>query len=50
MKFKEIIKIIKIDGWYQVRQVGSHQQYHHFDKISTVTIVEIKFRNSPKTV
>ncbi|MBK8982759.1 MAG: type II toxin-antitoxin system HicA family toxin [Ignavibacteria bacterium] len=38
MKFKEIIKIIKLDGWFQVRQVGSHQQYHHLTKRGTVTI------------
>jgi predicted RNA binding protein YcfA (HicA-like mRNA interferase family) len=38
MKFKEIIGMIKLDGWYLVRQVGSHQQYHHSSKKGTVTI------------
>lgn len=30
--------MIKLDGWYLVRQVGSHQQYHHPSKNGTVTI------------
>ena len=38
MKYKEIIRMIKLDGWYVVRQVGSHQQYHHSSKKGTVTI------------
>ncbi|MBK6773455.1 MAG: type II toxin-antitoxin system HicA family toxin [Ignavibacteria bacterium] len=38
MKFKEVIKIIKEDGWYFVRQIGSHQQYHHEIKKGTVTV------------
>ena len=28
MKVKEIIKIIEMDGWYEVRQKGSHRQYN----------------------
>ncbi len=38
MKFKDVIKMIKKDGWFFVRQVGSHQQYHHVRKKGTVTI------------
>lgn len=38
MKFKEVIRIINDDGWYFVRQVGSHHQYHHKNKKGTVTI------------
>ncbi len=38
MKFKEVIKIVKEDGWYFVRQIGSHQQYHHEIKKGTVTV------------
>ena len=29
MKTKEIIKLIESDGWYEVRQKGSHRQYKH---------------------
>jgi predicted RNA binding protein YcfA (HicA-like mRNA interferase family) len=40
MKFKEVIKTIKKDGWYFVRQVGSHQQYHHKTKRGTFIVAE----------
>ena len=26
MKYREIVKIIEKDGWYQVRQKGSHRK------------------------
>ena len=29
MTVKEIIKILKKDGWYEVRQDGSHKQFKH---------------------
>lgn len=38
MKTKEIIKIIETDGWYEVRQNGSHRQYKHPTKKGLVTI------------
>ena len=38
MKVREIIKIIETDGWYLVRQKGSHRQYNHSIKKGTVTI------------
>jgi predicted RNA binding protein YcfA (HicA-like mRNA interferase family) len=38
IKIKELIKIIEDDGWYQVRQKGSHRQFHHSIKKGTVTI------------
>ena len=38
MKVKEIIKIIENDGWYVVRQKGSHKQYKHSIKRGLVTI------------
>ncbi len=40
MRFREIEKIIKKDGWYEVRQVGSHHQYKHPTKKGLVTIPE----------
>lgn len=33
MKTREIIKLIEKDGWYEVRQRGSHRQYKHNLKI-----------------
>ena len=38
MKVKEIIKLIENDGWYYVRQKGSHRQYKHPLKKGVVTI------------
>ncbi len=37
-KVKEIIKVLEEDGWYQVRQKGSHRQYKHAEKLGTVTV------------
>ena len=33
-----MIKILEYDGWYFVRQKGSHRQYKHHTKKGTVTI------------
>ncbi len=38
MKYKEILKLLEADGWYFVRQKGSHKHYHHSTKKGTVTV------------
>ena len=38
MKVKEIMRLIVADGWFIVRQKGSHQQYKHPVKKGLVTI------------
>jgi len=38
LKLREIIKIIKNDGWYIVVQKGSHIQFKHPVKPGRVTI------------
>ena len=38
MKVKELIILIETDGWLQVRQKGSHRQFHHPTKPGTVTV------------
>ena len=38
MKVKEVIALIESDGWIQVRQRGSHRQFHHPTKPGTVTV------------
>lgn len=38
MKARDVIKMIEKDGWYMVRQKGSHKQYKHFLKKGLVTI------------
>lgn len=38
MKYKEVVKLIEEDGWFQVRQKGSHRAYKHIVKTGIVTI------------
>ncbi|MDZ4684757.1 MAG: type II toxin-antitoxin system HicA family toxin [Planctomycetaceae bacterium] len=38
MKVKDLVARIEADGWSQVRQKGSHRQFHHPSKPGTVTI------------
>jgi predicted RNA binding protein YcfA (HicA-like mRNA interferase family) len=38
MKVREILKLLKKDGWVVVRQTGSHRQLHHPEKTGTVTV------------
>ena len=38
MKVREILKLIKNDGWYEVGQTGSHRQFKHPTKPGKVTI------------
>ncbi|MHB1122224.1 MAG: type II toxin-antitoxin system HicA family toxin [Ramlibacter sp.] len=37
-KVKELIDLLEKDGWFEVRQRGSHRQYHHPTKPGTVTV------------
>jgi predicted RNase H-like HicB family nuclease len=32
VKVHELIARLEVDGWYQVRQKGSHRQFHHRDE------------------
>ena len=38
MKIRDIIKILHNDGWYKVKQKGSHIQYKHSVKKGLVTV------------
>jgi predicted RNA binding protein YcfA (HicA-like mRNA interferase family) len=38
MKVKDLIKLIELDGWIQVRMRGSHRQFNHPKKPGTVTV------------
>ncbi len=42
MKVSEIVKIIENDGWFLVRQKGSHRQYKHKIKKGLITIASHK--------
>ena len=37
-KVHDLIARLEADGWFQVRQKGSHRQYHHASKTGTVTV------------
>ncbi len=37
-KLKDVVSLLEADGWFQVRQRGSHRQYHHPTKPGTVTV------------
>jgi predicted RNA binding protein YcfA (HicA-like mRNA interferase family) len=38
MKYRDLIKKIKKDGWYLERTVGAHLQFRHPTKPGTVTV------------
>jgi predicted RNA binding protein YcfA (HicA-like mRNA interferase family) len=38
MKFKELERVLKNDGWFIIRQKGSHKHLKHNSKTGTVTI------------
>ena len=38
MKVKDILGILKADGWHKSRQKGSHIQFKHISKKGLVTV------------
>lgn len=38
VKLSKILKDLQADGWYEVRQRGSHRQFKHPVKKGTVTV------------
>jgi predicted RNA binding protein YcfA (HicA-like mRNA interferase family) len=38
MRVREVIKLLKKDGWYLVQSKGSHMQFKHPSKPGRVTI------------
>jgi len=38
MKVREILRLLKNDGWYEVEQDGSHRQFKHLTKKGKVTV------------
>ncbi len=38
VKIHELLARLEADGWFQVRQKGSHRQFHHPNKPGTVTV------------
>ena len=48
MKVKELLKMLKEDGWSLSRTRGSHRQYKHPSKPGTVTIAGKPSADVPK--
>jgi predicted RNA binding protein YcfA (HicA-like mRNA interferase family) len=38
MKVSELLQLLEKNGWFVVRQRGSHRQFHHSTKPGTVTV------------
>ena len=38
MKVRDVIKVIKADGWYQIKIEGDHRQFKHLTKTGRVTV------------
>jgi predicted RNA binding protein YcfA (HicA-like mRNA interferase family) len=38
LKAKELLQIIESEGWYLVRQKGSHRQYKHAVRKGLITV------------
>jgi len=47
---REILKILKQDGWYEVTTKGSHIQLSHKSKIGKVTVPNHKGDIAPGTL
>lgn len=50
MRFREMDKILRADGWYEADQVGSHHQYKHPFKPGKVTVPEHGGKDIHQTV
>lgn len=38
MKYRDIIRMLEEDGWYQVRTNGSHRIYQHREKTGSIPV------------
>ena len=38
MRSREVIELLKADGWYEVAVKGSHHQFKHPTKLGRVTV------------
>jgi predicted RNA binding protein YcfA (HicA-like mRNA interferase family) len=52
LNVKEILKLLKEDGWYLVRTKGAHKQFKHHTKKGLVTVSahNLKDEIAPKTL
>ena len=38
MKVRDVLRLLRADGWFQVRVRGSHRQFKHLGKPGLVTV------------
>ena len=50
MRFREVDKMSKKDGWIDIGKVGSHHQYKHPTKPGKVTVPEHSGKDVPLPV
>ena len=50
VKVREVIMTIEAEGWYQVRQTGSHRQFHHSIHRGCVTVAGHPSRELPEWI
>ena len=50
MKVREIIQMLRQDGWYEINSEGSHVQYRHPTKPGKVTVPNHKGDIKPATL
>ena len=50
MNSRQIIKLLKADGWFEVNRVGSHAQFKHPTKPGKVTVIHPKKDFAPGTL
>ena len=48
MTVREVLRLIMQDGWYQVRQTGSHRIFRHHEKEGIVVIAGAPGKDVPK--
>jgi predicted RNA binding protein YcfA (HicA-like mRNA interferase family) len=48
VKVREAIRLLEQDGWFQVRQKGSHRQFKHPSKQGRVTVAGNPGHELPK--
>lgn len=50
MTSKDVIKLLKKDGWFEIPAIGGHRQFKHPNKPNKVTVPYHKGELAPKTL
>jgi predicted RNA binding protein YcfA (HicA-like mRNA interferase family) len=50
MKVRDILRLLKEDGWYLDRTKGSHRQFRHPTKSGTVTVAGQESKDLKKAI